>query len=131
MSVQNQKKIIIERSSDNAKKDYLKVSNKSLRSAMYNLRSSAFLLWIYFVDNSHGYHLDLYPVDFCNMTGLSDSTYRRAFAELEQKGYMVSSAKQKNLYLFREVSPNAEEPDTVCSIDKKDFDKLKEEFFAD
>ena len=70
MSVPNQKKIIIERSSENVRKDYLKVSNESLHIAMYNLTPSTFLLWIYFTDNSKGYQLDLYPVDFLNLTNL-------------------------------------------------------------
>lgn len=129
MSVPNQKKIIIERSSDNVRKDYLKVSNDSLRSAMYNLGSSAFLLWIYFVDNAHGYSMDLYPVDFCSITGLSDSTYRRAFKELEEKGYLVQSAKIKNLYMFKECSPSSINPDIINSLDKQDFNQLKSLYF--
>ena len=131
MSVPNKKKIIIERSSDNARKDYLKVSNESLRSAMYNLGSSAFLLWIYFVDNANGYSLDLYPIDFCTITGLSDSTYRRAFKELEEKGYLLSSQKQKNLYLFKEKSSKASSPDVVNSLDNKDFNEIKSLFFEE
>ena len=91
MSVPNQKKIIIERSSENVRKDYLKVSNESLHIAMYNLTPSTFLLWIYFTDNSKGYQLDLYPVDFLNLTNLSRSTYDRAFKELEEKGYLIKS----------------------------------------
>lgn len=131
MSVPNQKKIIIERSSDSVRKDFLKVSNDSLRSAMYNLGSSAFMLWIYFVDNAHGYSLDLYPIDFCTITGLSDSTYRRAFKELEEKGYLISSPKQKNLYLFKEISLEAKSPDVVNSLDIKDFNELKSLFFEE
>lgn len=44
MSVPNQKKIIIERSSENCRKDFLKVSNTNLHLAMYNLSSNAFIL---------------------------------------------------------------------------------------
>lgn len=129
MSVPNQKKILIERTSELVRKDYLKVSNTNLKTAMYNLGSSAFILWIYFLDNSNGYTLDLYPVDFCNITGLSDSTYRRAFKELEEKGYLIHSKKQKNLYLFKEESDKAEYPDLIKSIDKDDLELMKKEFF--
>lgn len=129
MSVPNQKKIIIERTTDQVRKNYLKVSNENLKSAMYNLGSSAFLLWIYFMDNSNGYPLDLYPVDFCNITGLSDSTYRRAFKELEDKGYLLHSKKQKNLYLFKELSATAKQPDVVNSLNSDDFEQIKREFF--
>jgi hypothetical protein len=131
MSVPNQKKIIIERSSDNVRKDFLKVSNESLKKAMYNLNPSTFMLWIYLVDNAHGYPLDLYPIDFCNITGLSDSTYRRAFKELEEKGHLIKSPKQKNLYLFKEESLQASSPDLICSLDKKDFNELMSLFFEE
>lgn len=129
MSVPNQQKIYIERTTDNSKKDFFKVSNESLKTALYNLPSSAFILWVYFADNSNGYMLDVYPVDFCSITGLSDSTYRRAFDKLKEKGYLVQSKKQKNLFLFREESPLAVKPDVVKSIDTKDFAKIKAEFF--
>lgn len=44
MSVPNQKKIIIERSSENVRKDFLKVSNENLNLAMYNLSPNTFKL---------------------------------------------------------------------------------------
>ena len=123
MSVPNQKKILIERTSEKVMKDYLKVSNDSLEIAMYNLKGNAFKLWIYFADNKNGYAMDLYPVDFCTKAKVSDSTYRRAFEELEKKGYLIKSSKQDNLYLFREVSlsDEIEKPDEVNSIDTESF----------
>lgn len=131
MSVPNQKKIIIERTSETVRKDFLKVSNTSLYTAMYNLSEKAFILWIYFADNANGYAMDLYPVDFLNKSGLSRSTYDRAFAELESKGYLLKSEKQKNLYLFVEESSSEEIKvlDEVWSIDKQELEQIKEEFF--
>ena len=131
MSVPNQKKIIIERSSEKARKDFLKVSNESLHLAMYNLTPSTFLLWIYFTDNAKGYQLDLYPVDFLNLTNLSRSTYDRAFKELEEKGYLIKSSKQKNLYLFKEISESdmIVKIDEVVSLEKEDLEKIKADFF--
>lgn len=133
MSVPNQKKILIERTSDRATKDYLKVSNESLEIAMYNLKGNAFKLWIYFADNKNGYAMDLYPVDFCTKAKVSDSTYRRAFEDLEKKGYLIKSSKQENLYLFREISlsEEIEKPDEVNSIDTDDFAELKKNFFEE
>ena len=55
---------------------------------MYNLKGNAFKLWIYFVDNAEGYTMDLYPVDFCTKANVSVSTYRRAFEDLLDKGYL-------------------------------------------
>jgi len=133
MSVPNQKKILIERISEKAMKDYLKVSNENLYIAMYNLKGNAFKLWIYFTDNMNGYAMDLYPVDFCTKAKVSDSTYRRAFEELEKKGYLIKSSKQENLYLFREysLSEEIEKPDEVNSIDTEDFAELKRNFFEE
>lgn len=132
MSVPNQKKIIIERHSDKARVDYLKISNESLNLAMYNLKPSAFMLWIYFTDNSNGYKLDLYPVDFINKTGLSRSTYDRAFEELEEKGYLIKSKSQNNLYLFSEISDFVDIPkkgDEVISLEKDSLEEIKRKYF--
>lgn len=131
MSVPNQKKIIIERSSDLVKKDYLKVSNENLNLAMYDLKPSAFMLWIYFCDNQNGYQLDLYPVDFTNKTGLSRSTYDRAFEELENKGYLKKSKNKKNLYLFNEVSELSNIPgeDNVVILEKASLEDIKRKYF--
>ncbi len=130
MSVPNQKKIYIQRSSDTAKKDFFKVSNDSLASAMYNLDASAFKLWIYFADNANGYAMDLYPVDFCSKTQLSKSTYDRSFKKLEDKGYLIKSLKQNNLYLFKEISDKVELPDVVSSLDKESFEDIKDKYFG-
>ena len=129
MSGANQKKIFIERSSENVRKDYLKVSNESLETAMYNLKGNTFKLWVYFTDNANGYGLDMYPVDFCTKAGVSDSTYRRSFEELEQKGYLIKSSKSKNLYIFKEISDIAEKPDVINSLDKTDFEDIKSKYF--
>lgn len=131
MSVPNQKKIIIERSSENCRKDFLKVSNNNLHLAMYNLSSNAFILWIYFTDNANGYPLDLYPIDFINITNLSRSTYDRAFKELEEKGYLIKSSIKKNLYLFKEESESNKiiKIDEVLSLEKDDLENIKEKYF--
>lgn len=131
MSVPNQKKIIIERSSENCRKDFLKVSNTNLHLAMYNLSSNAFILWLYFTDNANGYPLDLYPVDFTNITQLSRSTYDRAFKELEEMGYLIKSSKQKNLYLFREESQSNKiiKIDEVLSLEKEALEDIKNKYF--
>ena len=133
MSVPNQKKILIERTSDKVMKDFLKVSNKNLQTAMYNLKGNAFKLWIYFTDNMNGYAMDLYPVDFCTKTGVSDSTYRRAFDELEKLGYLVKSPKKDNLYWFKEESKSKDikKPDTVNSIDTENFEEIKRKYFEE
>lgn len=131
MPVPNQKKIYIKRDSDTARKDYLKVSNDNLHEAMFNLKPSSFLLWIYFADNANGYAMDLYPVDFTTITGLSRTTYVKCFKELEEKGYLIKSTKKDNVYLFQEVSDKAEKPDIIETLDTEEFENIKKELFAD
>lgn len=131
MSVPNQKKIFIERSTDTIRNDFLKVSNENLKLAMMNLKPTTFLLWIYFTDNKDGYQLDLYPENFTELTGLSRSTYRRAFEELEEKGYLIKSKNKKNWYLFNERSeklfPNKK--DEIISLEKQNLEEIKKLHF--
>ena len=131
MSVPNQKKIIIERSSEGARKDFLKVSNENLKLAIHNLKPSAFMLWVYFTDNANGYSMDLYPVDFMDLTGLSRSTYDRSFRELKDKGYLIQSKVNKNLYMFKERSESDSimELDNIWSIDKESMEEVREKYF--
>ena len=133
MSVPNQKVILIERTNEsiNAKKDYLKLSNRILEIAMYNLKGNTFKLWMYFCDNSNGYKMDLYPVDFCTKAKVSDSTYRRCFLELLEKGYLEQSKKDSNVYVFHEESKSdlIEHPDKINSLEKENFKELKRKYF--
>lgn len=130
MSVPNQRKIFIERSTDSVRKDFFKVGHNSLYSAMYHLKPSSFCLWCYLADNSQGYSLDLYPIDFCNKSGLSKSTFDRCFEELEEKGYLIKSQKKKNLFMFKEISEKVNMPDIINTLDTTDFNKVKEEYFT-
>lgn len=96
---------------------------------MFNLSNSAFKLWIYLVDNADGYKLDLYPVDFCNVANISYSTYQRKFDELIEKGYLIKSKKAKDMYLFKEKSDKANNPDVIMSMSTADIEKLERELF--
>ncbi len=132
MSVPNQKRIIIERTSDKATKDYLKISHTNLYLAMYNLDSKSFMLWLYFVDNANGHILELYPVDFTTKTGLSRATYDRAFKELEEMGYLIKSDNNKNLYWFKEESTSnkIKQVDEVWSLSNKSLEDMKKQYFS-
>lgn len=129
MSVPNQRKIYIKRDSDRARINYFKVSNQNLHSAMHNLKSNAFKLWVYLADNTDGYAMDLYPVDFCKKANVSESTYKRAFQELIDKRYLIQSEKSNNLFLFKELSDIAESPDVIQSVNEEDFNAIIDEYF--
>jgi len=128
MAVPNQKIIYIERSSDNAKKDFLKVSNTNLRIAMMNLSPNAFKLWIYFVDNADGYKMDLYPCDFQRVANVSYDTYRRCFDELVTVGFLIASPKAKNIYIFSETSEKLVD-DLIGSVGKESLDEIRKNYF--
>ncbi len=132
MSVPNQKTIIITRSSDKASRDYLKVSNENLYLAMVNLKYTTFILWIYFVDNSNNYKLELSTKDFNNKSGLSYSTYTRAFKELEDKGYLIKSEKNSNLYLFKEKSDKitTKKSDKIFNLEQEEVEDIKKKYFS-
>lgn len=129
MSVPNQRKIYIKRDSDKVRLNFFKVSNQNLFSAMHNLKPSTFKLWVYFADNSDGYSMDLYPVDFCKKANVSESTYKRAFQELIDKGYLKQSEKSNNMFLFNELSDIAESRDIIQSVNEEDFNTIINEYF--
>lgn len=131
-TIPNQKTIIIERSSESVKKDFLKVSNENLGLAMLNLSPNAFKLWIYFTDNANGYKLELYSIDFEKRANVSKSTYGRCFKELEEKGYLIKSQKEKNFYLFKEKSDSKDlkHIDQVWSLENKALEDIIEEYFT-
>ena len=132
MSVPNQKIIYIKRSSDKDKVDFFKVSNNNLDQAAKDLDGKSFKLWVYLADNKDGYRKEMYPVDFCNWSGLSDSSYRRAWEELETKGYVIQSPKVKNMYLFKETSDTYNERhknDLIKSIETESYEDIVKEFF--
>lgn len=118
----NQRTIIIRRDTDNATKNYFKVSNNSLYDAMGRLDEKGFILWVYLASNKNKYQLDLSSADFCKKSGLSDSSYRRAFTELEQLGYLKPLKENKQLYLFCEMSDV--QPDRIKTLSEDEIDLL-------
>lgn len=127
MSVANQRKILVKRSSESVRKDFFKISNKNLETAMYNLKGNAFKLYCYLCDNKDGYTMELYPIDFQRKANVSYDTYIKAFNLLKEKGYLLPSKTSKNTFMFVEASEIAEEiperEDTVIiSLDEEEFE---------
>ncbi len=134
MSVPNQRKIIVKRTTDTVRKEYFKISNKNLRLAMYNLKGNAFKLYCYLCDNEDGWDFDLYPCDFQRVANVSHDTYLSAFKQLEEKGYLKQSNTRKNVYRFKEegskASPIPQKQDEIQTIDETEFEELEETEFA-
>ena len=128
MAVANQRIVYIKRTTNNANKDYLHISNNSINNAVRRLDSKGFLLWLYLVGNKDGWKEELYKVAFCSWCGLSESSYERAWKELKEKGYILESKQHKNCYVFVEESVIKEEVDYIKAVDEITFNDLLKEF---
>ena len=129
MGVPNQRIIYINRQMD-MQSDYLKLKNESLRKAMRDLDGKGFKLWMYLVDNAQGYKKEMYVVDFVEKSGVSESSYRRAWKDLQDKGYIIQSEKCDSVYMFVEQSGTYNER-TKADIVKTvaDMEDIIKEFF--
>ena len=98
---QQYRRIIIKRTSDKEERDYLKISRSILKKASYNLSGNALKLYLYFCSNSNNWKLSLSSKVFCEeFANITKPTYRKAFKELEEKGYLI---QQGDEYVFNEV----------------------------
>ena len=126
MSSPHQRVIKVVRNSDKATKDYFKISHKNFYTAMYNLKTNSFKLYCYLCDNKDGYEFDLYPCDFQRLANVKDDTYRSAFNDLMEKGYLLPHKTKKTVFMFLEESNNdlsfPDKADKIESLNKEDFD---------
>lgn len=116
------------------RKDYFKISNANLRLAMYNLKGNAFKLYCYLCDNKNQWEMDLYPCDFQRVANVSADTYRSAFNQLVENGYLRPSKTRKNVYQFVEESETAkpvpEIEDKIQVVDEEEFETLTNKEFS-
>ena len=94
----NQKIVIIDRTLIKNK-----IQTEILFSAMNKLDHVAFKLWIYIIVQKQD-EFALSAVDFCKISGKCRSTYKRAVAELIEKGYLRLIDEEKNTYIFEHRS---------------------------
>lgn len=64
---------------------------RDILDASKDLKDTTFKLYIYFISNQDEYISGLSKVDVINKTGISESSYKRAMKELEEKGYLIYS----------------------------------------
>ena len=62
--------------------------------ASAELKDTTFKLYMYFAVNQDGYIGGLSKADAINRTKISESSYKRAIKELEEKGYFSYSGQQ-------------------------------------
>lgn len=107
MSVANQKIVVIA-----PRKDYIKnfsrIHNDALQSAMQQLKGEHLKLWLYLVKNKDNYTLEL-SQKALEEWGLKKDSYYRAVETLIQLGYLTQTKDDSNIYTFTEYSQNAKE----------------------
>ena len=96
----NQKIVIIDRTLIKNK-----IPREILFAAMNKLDNIAFKLWIYIIVQKQD-EFALSAVDFCKVSGKCRSTYKRAVAELVEKGYLRLIDEEKNTYIFEPYPSN-------------------------
>ena len=86
---------------EDCKKDFLQLNNGEWQAAAQVLKTySAFKLYLYFASNKNGFSIALSPVAIQEAIGISENTYRAAFKELVEAGYLTQSSSNKNSYTF-------------------------------
>ena len=93
---------------DDKENFYTKIRLDALEIAMSTLTPKAFELYMYLAKNKNGFILQLSKVDFLKWTNLSESSYRRAFEELVNIGYLIPKHGTTTKYDFYEL-PQEEE----------------------
>lgn len=81
---------------------YTKINIDAARQAMNTLNYSAFMLYSYMALNADKYEDWFSPAILLQRTNLTESTYRKAFSELVEKGYLVQDERWKSHYTFYE-----------------------------
>lgn len=121
-TVQNQRVVTTkkEKCSGNSEAEYYTPINLiALKEAMNNLGGSAFKMWVYLGKNQNNYTFALSKVDAMAWCGFSKNTYKNAFDELVEAGYLVQTAAGSNHYDFYELSQKKEE-EPVITVHKEE-----------
>ena len=95
--VPNQKAFKVNKKREPDNKTDVRISDlfkKDIFEACKNLKDTTFKVYMYLVSNQDGYVGGLSKVDVLTQTGISESSYKRALKELEEKGYLLYSHQQ-------------------------------------
>lgn len=91
-SVPNQKAFRINKKREPEDKNDIRISELFKKDILYasrDLKDTTFKLYMYFISNQEQYIGGLSKVDVINQTGISESSYKRAMAELQEKHYLI------------------------------------------
>lgn len=107
-TVPNQKAYRVNKKREAKDKEDVRVSDvfkNDILLASRELKDTTFKVYMYFIMNQEGFIGGLSRQDVINKTGVSESSYKRAMKELEDKGYFVytnekASGRDGNLPLY-------------------------------
>lgn len=92
--VPNQKAFRVNKKRESENKTDVRIADlfkNDMLEASRNLKDTTFKLYMYLISNQDSYVGGLSKVDIINKTGISESSYKRAMKELEEKGYLIYS----------------------------------------
>lgn len=90
--VPNQKAFRVNKKREPEDRNDVRISELFKKDVFYasrDLKDTTFKLYMYFISNQDQYVGGLSKVDVINQTGISESSYKRAMKELEEKHYLI------------------------------------------
>ena len=100
----------------------------ALDEATFNLQKKAsFKLYIYLAKNQDKYKFALSSSHFMAWAGVAKTAYDSAFAELEEKGYLIPKEKGSTIYTFYEKSKKQlDQEDIIIEIPEEKVKEIKD-----
>ena len=96
-SVPNQKAFIVYKKREAKSKTDVRIADvfkQDILAASRDLKDTTFKLYMYFISNQDGFIGGLSKIDAIAQTGISESSYKRAIKELEEKKYFVYTGQR-------------------------------------
>lgn len=117
MYFRNQRMIAINRETPkkSSNKKYLCCYIENIERAMKDLSKTAFQCYIYLLCNKNGFELEYSPAHISLTTGMCIESARKAFSELNQKGYLVECKGCNKFYNFYEKPLEREEVRSITN----------------
>ena len=85
---------------------YLIAYQDNISAAMKDLSNSAFKIYIYFLFHKDGYSIAYSPEYLRKAANICKDTVRKAFHELQEKGYIIESDRGYEFYEYPKYSAN-------------------------
>ena len=96
-SVPNQKAFIVYKKREAKNKNDVRIADifkQDIFAASRDLKDTTFKLYMYFISNQDKFIGGLSKADAIAQTGISESSYKRAIKELEEKKYFIYSGQR-------------------------------------